>query len=232
MKKHILVVEDDAHIRMGVVDALRTEGYEVSEVGNGKEVLSIARERSPDLILLDIMLPGKNGYDVCRDLRQNKISVPIIMLTAKGQEIDKVVGLELGADDYVTKPFGVRELLARVQAVLRRSSLGPPGGSDTIPASIEFGNVVIDSAALRGSRGEHSFELKPREFNVLCVLYSERGNAVSRDTLLNRVWGVDYYGTTRTLDQVIVKIRQKIEDDPAHPQWLLTVHGLGYRLER
>jgi DNA-binding response OmpR family regulator len=231
MKKHILIVEDDPHIRMGVVDAFTSEGYEVSELGNGKQVYDKVRNMNPkpDLILLDIMLPGKSGYDVCRELRENKIRTPVIMLTAKGQEIDKVVGLELGADDYVTKPFGVRELLARVQAVLRRSQ--PEPTETALPEVIEFGDVRIDTAALRGKLGSESFELKPRELKVLAVLYQHRGNAVSRDELLNQVWGIDYYGTTRTLDQVIVKIRQKIEVDHTNPVSLTTVHGLGYRLE-
>lgn len=230
MKKHILIVEDDPHIRMGVVDAFTSEGYEVSELGNGKQVYQKVRETRPDLILLDIMLPGKSGYDACRELRENKIRTPVIMLTAKGQEIDKVVGLELGADDYVTKPFGVRELLARVQAVLRRAS---PGSDEAVlPEKIDFGDVTIDTAALRGCCGSQSFELTPRELKVLAVLYHDQGNAVSRDQLLNQVWGIDYYGTTRTLDQVIVKLRQKVEADPANPVRLTTVHGLGYRLEK
>ncbi|MEM6884562.1 MAG: response regulator transcription factor [Verrucomicrobiota bacterium] len=231
MKKHILIVEDDAHIRMGVVDTFQSEGYEVSELGNGKQVLQKVQQLEPDLILLDIMLPGKSGYDACRELRENRIKTPVIMLTAKGQEIDKVVGLELGADDYVTKPFGVRELLARVQAVLRRSQ--PEVSAETpVPPCMEFGDVSINTAALRGVRGKDTFDLKPRELKVLIVLFQHRGNAVSRDELLNQVWGVDYYGTTRTLDQVIVKLRQKIEADHAKPEYITTVHGLGYRLEK
>ncbi|MBX2823301.1 MAG: response regulator transcription factor [Gammaproteobacteria bacterium] len=231
MKKHILIVEDDPHIRMGVADTFRSEGFEVSELGNGKQVLEKVQQLQPDLILLDVMLPGKSGYDACRDMREHQIRTPIIMLTAKGQEIDKVVGLELGADDYVTKPFGVRELLARVQAVLRRSQPEEPTEA-SMPANIDFGEVSIDTAALRGTRAAEPFELKPRELKVLNVLFQNRGNAVSRDELLNQVWGVDYYGTTRTLDQVIVKIRQKIEADHAKPEFLTTVHGLGYRLEK
>jgi len=151
------------------------------------------------------------------------------MLSAKGQEIDKVVGLELGADDYVTKPFSLRELLARVQALLRRAE---PGASATqLPAEIAFGKVRIDGKALRGKRGREAFELTPRELKVLAILFRERGHAVSRDALLNEVWGIEYYGTTRTLDQLIVKLRQKIEDVPGEPKHLLTVHTLGYRLE-
>lgn len=231
MKKRVLIVEDDPHIRLGVGEALKAEGYETYETADGSQVMAMLRQTKPDLVLLDVMLPGKNGYDVCRELRQNKISTPVIMLTAKGQEIDKVVGLELGADDYVTKPFGLRELLARVQAVLRRTA--PPSSTKEIPVpkSLEFGKVRIDPAALRGTRGKATFELSPRELKVLLYLHAHTGQAVSRDDLLNHVWGIEYYGTTRTLDQVIVKIRQKIEEDSSEPKSLLTVHGLGYRLE-
>ena len=229
MKKHIIVVEDDAHIRLGLCDALRAEGYEVTDCRDGAEAGPRIKQGKPDLVILDVMLPGKSGFDLCREIRAGKDRVPILMLSAKGQEIDKVVGLELGADDYVTKPFGLRELLARVQALLRRA--GPSGKGNDLPAEIAFGNVRIDGKALRGKRGKEQFELTPRELKVLAVLFRERGNAVSRDALLNEVWGVDYYGTTRTLDQLIVKLRQKIEDVPGEPRHLLTVHTLGYRLE-
>ncbi len=229
MKRHLLVVEDDAHIRLGLCDVLRSEGFEVSECGDGGQVLPLFRQRQPDLIILDIMLPQKSGYDLCREIRATKNRVPILMLSAKGQEIDKVVGLELGADDYVTKPFGVRELLARVHALLRRTE--PAGANPAIPDLIEFGEVRIDAKALRGHRGTAPIELSPRELKVLALLFRERGNAVSRDAILNEVWGIEYYGTTRTLDQLIVKLRQKIEATPAEPRHLLTVHGHGYRLE-
>ena len=229
MKKHIIVVEDDAHIRLGLCDALRAEGYEVSDCRDGSEAGPLIKNARPDLVILDVMLPGKSGFDLCRDIRARKDRVPILMLSAKGQEIDKVVGLELGADDYVTKPFSLRELLARVQALLRRA--GTTGKANELPAEIAFGKVRIDGKALRGKRGKEQFELTPRELKVLAVLFRERGNAVSRDALLNEVWGIDYYGTTRTLDQLIVKLRQKIEDVPGEPRHLLTVHTLGYRLD-
>ncbi|MEQ1860700.1 MAG: response regulator transcription factor [Chthoniobacteraceae bacterium] len=229
MKKHLLVVEDDAHIRLGLCDALRAEGYDVTECCHGGEAIALVRQRTPDLVVLDIMLPGKSGYEVCREVRAAKSRVPILMLSAKGQEIDKVVGLELGADDYVTKPFSLRELLARVQALLRRAA--PEATASEIPDGIAFGNVRIDSRALRGKRGRETFALTPRELKVLAVLWRERGNAVARDAMLNEVWGIDYYGTTRTLDQLVVKLRQKIEDTPHEPRWLVTVHGHGYRLE-
>ncbi|NJK92371.1 MAG: response regulator transcription factor [Blastochloris sp.] len=232
MKKKILIVEDDPHIRLGVCDALSAEGYEVVELPAGNKVLVTVRERKPDLILLDLMLPGKNGYDVCRELRQEEIRTPIIMLTAKGQEIDKVLGLELGADDYVTKPFGLRELLARIQAVLRRGGTSEKvAAEEKVPREIVFGDLRLEPATLRGTRGAVPFELTPRECKVLLYLYARAGEAVSRDDLLNRVWGTDYYGTTRTLDQVIVKLRQKLEKKPSEPRHLVTVHGLGYRLQ-
>lgn len=229
MKKHLFVVEDDAHIRLGLCDALRAEGYEVTECRDGLQAGTLLKQQRPDLLVLDIMLPGKSGYDLCRELRAARNRVPILMLSAKGQEIDKVVGLELGADDYVTKPFSVRELLARIHALLRRSE--PPPAVVEVPPELAFGNVKVDGKALRGKRGKEPFELTPREMKVLALLHRERGNAVSRETILNEVWGIEYYGTTRTLDQLIVKLRQKIEEVPGEPRYLLTVHTLGYRLE-
>jgi DNA-binding response OmpR family regulator len=229
MKKRLLVVEDDAHIRLGLCEALRAEGYDVIDCRDGAQAGPLVKQQKPDLVILDIMLPRKSGFDLCREIRAAKNRVPILMLSAKGQEIDKVVGLELGADDYVTKPFSLRELIARVQALLRRAQAG--GAASDLPMEIAFGKVRIECKALRGKRGAKAIELTPREMKVLSVLFRERGNAVSREALLNEVWGVDYYGTTRTLDQLIVKLRQKIEDVPGEPRHLLTVHTLGYRLE-
>jgi DNA-binding response OmpR family regulator len=229
MKKHLLVVEDDAHIRLGLCDALRGEGYEVTDCGDGLQAAPLLRQRNPDLVILDIMLPGKSGYDLCREIRAARNRIPILMLSAKGQEIDKVVGLELGADDYVTKPFSLRELLARVHALLRRAD--PGKAAVNLPDEIAFGEVRVDVKALRGKRGAEPFEMTPRELKVLALLFREHGNAVSRESILNEVWGIEYYGTTRTLDQLIVKLRQKIEAIPSEPQHLLTVHSLGYRLD-
>ncbi len=229
MKKQILVVEDDPHIRLGVCDALRAEHYEVTECSDGAQALALVRQRQPDLIVLDIMLPRKSGYDLCREIRAAKNRVPLLMLSAKGEEIDKVIGLELGADDYVTKPFSLRELIARVHALLRRTE--PGALAPHMPEVIEFGDVRIETKALRGRKGRERFELTPRELKVLSLLFHEKGNAVARNAILNEAWGVDYYGTTRTLDQLIVKLRQKIEHTPAEPRHLLTVHGHGYRFE-
>lgn len=229
MSKHLLIIEDDPHIRLGLTDTLRAEGYRVSTCADGTTALAQIRSLSPDLIVLDVMLPGKSGFDICRDLRADRNTVPILLLTAKSQETDKVIGLELGADDYLTKPFGLRELLARVHALLRRANLAssnrPP------PDTIHVGPATIHPAALRGESGSTAITFTPREMAVIVLLHRERGNAVSRDRILNDVWGVDYYGTTRTLDQLIVKLRQKLEPNPAHPRHLTTVHGLGYRLE-
>ena len=225
----ILIAEDDPHIRLGVVDALTGEGYAVTECSDGAQALPLIRQTAPDLVILDVMLPRKSGFDICRELRAAKNNVPVLMLTAKSQEVDKVIGLELGADDYVTKPFGLRELLARVQALLRRA-----GGRDdapSMPENIAFGAVRIRTGSLRGTNGRQEFELTPREMAVLALLHRHAGDAVSRDRILNEVWGIDYLGTTRTLDQVIVKLRQKIERDSGAPRHLLTVHGLGYRLD-
>ena len=187
MKKHILVVEDDPHIRLGLCDALRAEGYEVTECRDGAQAVPLIKQRKPDLVILDIMLPGKSGYDLCREIRAAKNRVPILMLSAKGQEIDKVVGLELGADDYVTKPFSLRELLARVHALLRRAQAG--GAASEMPAEIAFGKVRIDCKALRGKRGREAIELTPRELSVLALLFRERGNAVSRESAPQRSLG-------------------------------------------
>jgi DNA-binding response OmpR family regulator len=223
----ILLVEDDPHIRLGLADALATEGYTVSECGDGAQAIPLIKQTAPDLVILDVMLPRKSGFDICRDLRAAKIAVPVLMLTAKGQEIDKVIGLELGADDYVTKPFGLRELLARVRALLRRAR---KVGATALPEEIAFGEVRVRTGALQGTRSSEAFELTPRELAVLAMLHRHVGDAVARDRILDEVWGLDYPGTTRTLDQVIVKLRQKIEAEPASPRHLLTVHGHGYRL--
>ncbi len=225
----IFIAEDDPHIRLGVVDALTGEGHTVTECSDGGQAIPLIRQTMPDLAILDVMLPRKSGFDICRELRAAGNSVPILMLTAKSQEIDKVIGLELGADDYVTKPFGLRELLARVHALLRRS--GTRVGTPPMPEEIAFGAVKIRTSSLRGSKEQAEFELTPRELAVLALLHRHAGDAVSRERILNQVWGIDYLGTTRTLDQVIVKLRQKIERDPAAPRHLLTVHGLGYRLD-
>lgn len=232
-KRHILVVEDDNNIRQGLVDALESEGYATSQAPDGERALQLAGAGGIDLILLDIMMPEKSGYEVCRELRKSGSQVPVIMLTAKGEEIDKVVGLQLGADDYVTKPFGVHELLARVDAVLRRCTAAKPVGDgkpeQELPDKYHFGATEIDRRRYLARRGRKEYDLTAREIKLLDVFYTHPGEVLSRDELLNRVWGINYYGTTRTLDQHIAQLRKKVEKSPANPVLLVTVHGVGYR---
>ena len=225
-KERILVVEDDTSILTGLADLLEAEGYEVATARDGEEALRVYGREKPSLILLDIMIPEKSGYDVCRDIRRQDERTPILMLTAKGREVEKVVGLESGADDYVVKPFGVGELLARVRAHLRRAKVKPPQKS---AEPLTFGDVSIDPKTYTGRKGDRSFSVSARELSLLRYFLSHDGEVVERFTLLDEIWGVRYEGTTRTLDQHIAKLRQKIEDDPAAPRFIRTVHGVGYR---
>ena len=229
MKKiKILVIEDDTSILVGLTDLLETEGYVVCTAGDGEEALRVYRVEKPTLILLDIMLPEKSGYDVCREIRKTDDVTPILMLTAKGQEVDKVVGLEMGADDYIVKPFGVSELLARIRANLRRSQ-SKPRPKDASP--ISFGDVVINPKTYKGTKGDKAFSVSARELALIRFLMDRDGEVVERFTLLDEVWGIRYEGTTRTLDQHIAKLRRKIEDDPSSPRFIQTVHGVGYRFQ-
>ncbi len=231
MKKRVLVVEDDPAILTGLVDLLEGEGFAVLQATDGVAALSCHAREKPDAILLDIMIPEKNGYDVCREIRRTDSSTPIVMLTAKSEEVDTVVGLELGADDYVVKPFSANELVARVRAVLRRSRPLPrgEGAPGETGAPLAFGDVVVDPRSLRGTRAGRSFDVSKREMALLRLFVSREGEALDRATLLDEVWGVRYEGTTRTLDQHIAILRKKIEADPAHPRHITTVHGTGYR---
>jgi DNA-binding response OmpR family regulator len=225
-KEKILIVEDDRAILTGLEDLLGSEGYEVCTAADGKEALRLYGTEKPTLILLDIMIPEKSGYDVCKEIRKKDPVTPILMLTAKGQEVDKVVGLELGADDYIVKPFGVNELLARIRARLRRP-VAKPGKKDLLP--LAFGDVQIDPKTYKGRKGKREFTVSTREIALLRYLFRHDGEVVERFTLLDKIWGVRYEGTTRTLDQHIAKLRQKIEDDPSRPVHIQTVHGVGYR---
>jgi DNA-binding response OmpR family regulator len=232
MKQKILVVEDDVGILTGLVDLLADEGYEVSSAVEGREALEKYRQTQPDLVLLDIMIPEKSGYDVCREIRKTDDRTPILMLTAKGEEVDKVVGLELGADDYIVKPFGVNELLARVRAALRRAGL--PAASYRpveLGEPFAFGNVEVDPRKMECRRGSRSERLSRLELGLLKLFLEHPGEVLDRFTILDRVWGVRYQGTTRTLDQHIVGLRKKIEADPGRPSHIVTVHGVGYRFE-
>lgn len=229
MKTKILVVEDDPHILLGLEEILKSDGFEVAACNRGDTALDAVHKHQPALILLDVMLPGLSGYDLCKQLRAKKVATPILMLTAKGQEIDKVVGLELGADDYVTKPFGVRELLARIHALLRRGTT-VPAGSTAGEGPFQIGEATIDPKTFQLKRGKTVEDLTARELKLLQMFRAHAGEVLSRDRLLNEVWGYNYYGTTRTLDQVIVQLRKKLGDHGSEPRHLLTVHGVGYKL--
>jgi DNA-binding response OmpR family regulator len=229
MKTKILIVEDDPHILLGLEEVLRSDGFDVAACNRGDQAVAAFAQHRPALIVLDVMLPGVSGYEVCKQLRAKKVKTPILMLTAKGQEIDKVVGLDLGADDYVTKPFGVRELLARIHAVLRRTGAASPAEPE-MPAAFRIGSAHIDSKTYQLTRGNAADELTAKELKLLQYFYAHPGEVLSRDRLLNEVWGYNYGGTTRTLDQVIVQLRKKIGDPADDPKHLLTVHGVGYKL--
>ena len=229
MKTKILIVEDDPHILLGLEEVLKSDGFEVASCNRGDQALAAVARHRPALILLDVMLPGLSGYDICKQLRSKKIATLVLMLTAKGQDLDKVVGLELGADDYVTKPFGVRELLARIHALLRRG--GAAGKPDDDTTAFRIGEATIDPKTFQLKRGKGVDELTARELKLLQLFHAHPGEVLSRDRLLNEVWGYSYYGTTRTLDQVIVQLRKKLGDSGSEPKYLLTVHGVGYKLE-
>ena len=227
----VLVAEDDMNIRMGLVDTLESEGYGVSQAKDGKIAMQLFDKDCFDLVLLDVMMPEKSGYDVCRDIRAINEDVPIIMLTAKGEEIDKVVGLQLGADDYITKPFGIHELLARISAVLRRSKREKNKGKELFGRPFMFGEFEVNPKTYKINKEETSIDLSERELKLICHFHVHPGEVLSRDNILNAIWGIDYLGTTRTLDQHIAQLRKKIEIDPSNPMLITTVHGVGYRYE-
>ncbi len=222
----ILLIEDDELIAEPLIFGLQDAGFRVLHSTDGRDGLAQALDRNPDLVLLDVMLPGMDGYGVCRALRKAS-AVPILMLTARGQEMDRVMGLELGADDYIVKPFSFRELLARVRAILRRRELDR--GIDEPHERLEVGDLVLDRTARLAWRGEHPVELTQREFDLLYALMAEAGHAVARQTLLDMVWGEDWIGDVRTLDVHIRWLREKVEDDPSAPRFIETVRGYGYR---
>jgi len=223
--KRILVVEDEPGIALGLEDDLTMEGYQVEVVGDGAVAARRAREGAFDLILLDIMLPGKDGFEVCRELRRAGLRTPILMLTAKTQEAEKVMGFELGADDYVTKPFGTRELRARIKALLRRTE------SDPGMERYSFGDVEVNFARGELRRGQKPVELTPIEFKLLALFIRSRGRVLSRDQLLSGAWGSDTFASERIVDNHIANLRKKIESDPAHPLYLKNLRGLGYRFD-
>ena len=225
MERRILLVEDEAGLVMTLGDRLRREGYDVESAGDGQTGLDLATDSAFDLIILDVMLPKKNGFDVCRDLRQRGIATPILMLTARGQTLDKVLGLKIGADDYLTKPFEMLELLARVEVLLRRAPA--LAGSNDVH---QLGAIRVDLRRTEVSRHGKPVTLSAKEFQLLRYLIENRGTTVSRETLLSQVWGYGGVTSSRTVDVHIAWLRQKVEDDPRQPRWILTVHGLGYKL--
>ncbi|MDT8389400.1 MAG: response regulator transcription factor [Lentisphaeria bacterium] len=228
----ILIAEDEKNIRDGLVDALELEGYAVSAAKDGGEALRYYHEWRPDVLLLDIMMPVKNGYDICREIRRRDADTPVIMLTAKSEEIDKVLGLELGADDYVCKPFSLRELNARIKAALRRINHDKEPPALEKQMTITFGDVVIDMDKMTGNKAGQIFEVTRKEVEILSFFLSREGCVVKRRDLMTFVWGPGYHGATRTLDQTIANLRKKIEADTRSPRHIKTVYGIGYKFER
>lgn len=222
--KRILIIEDEQSIALGLKDDLELEGYEVEVRGDGESGIECVREGEFDLILLDVMLPGKDGYEVCRDLRLSGIDTPIIMLTAKGQETEKVLGLELGADDYITKPYSSFELRARIKVALRR-------GTERESEIYRFGDFEVDLVRFEVRRKGQPIEMTPLEFKLLVAFIRNRGRALSRDRLLDLAWGTDAFVTDRAVDTKVGNLRKKIEEDPSSPQYIVSVRGLGYRFD-
>jgi DNA-binding response OmpR family regulator len=224
----ILIVEDEPKMLMGLKDNLEFEGYEVTTASDGESGLKMLMEHNYNLVILDVMLPKLSGFDICKTARKQGINTPIILLTAKGEEIDKVLGLELGADDYITKPFSLRELLARIKAVLRR---GEKISEDDSEIKItQIGKLEIDFKTYNAFSDDQPVQMSHKEFEVLNFLWKNRNKTVSRDDLLTEVWGQEIHTTTRTIDNFILKLRQKVEPDFNNPKVILTVHGIGYKL--
>jgi len=224
-REKILIIEDEADLVKGLKLNLSDEGYDVDWASDGREGLRRALEEAPDLVILDIMLPGMNGLEICRELRQKKANIPVIMLTAKGEEVDKIVGLEIGADDYMTKPFSVRELLARIKAHLRREKREPRN----VPRTCVFGEVEVDFVHFKVRRAGRESDLTSLEVDILKYLVAHKGEVVSREALLDKIWGYEKFPTTRTIDNHILKLRKKIEEDPSRPRHIFSIYGEGYR---
>ena len=220
----ILVVEDDAAISLGLQKNLKFEGYEVLTATRGDQGLEMALEKQPDLIILDIMLPNMSGFEVCKTLKRNEVDIPIIILSAKDQEIDKIMGLDLGADDYLAKPFSIRELIARINAVLRRKKR-----YEKDLETFAFAGVEIDFAARTVTKAGEELDFSPREFDLLAYFVRHPNEVMDRRQILNKVWGYDYYGTARTIDNFVTKLRQKIEPEADKPKHFVTARGIGYK---
>ena len=226
MASRLLLVEDEPGLVMTLTDRLEAEGYDVESATDGDQGLARATSGAYDLVILDGMLPGRDGFDVCRTLRQRGVQTPILMLTARGQVVDRVVGLKLGADDYLVKPFEMAELLARIEALLRRA---PRPVSSTVGETYRFGDIHVDFRKAEVTRDGQPLELSAREFKLLCYFIEHRGATLSRDELLNEVWGYNAMPSTRTVDVHIAWLRQKLEPLPRRPQYIHTIHGLGYK---
>ena len=222
--KKILIIEDDPAISMGLEENLKAEGYKVICEDNGETGYNTAVNSNPDLIILDLMLPGKDGLDICRDLRKSENNVLILMLTSKKEEIDKVLGLEMGADDYVTKPFSLRELEARIKALLRRRQ-----EVEKDIAVFTFSDVRLDFKGMEAVKGNKQIKLSLKEFEIMRYFIKHEGEVISRDKLLDEVWGYDTFPTTRTVDNFILMLRKKLEDNPSNPKHILTFHSAGYK---
>jgi DNA-binding response OmpR family regulator len=228
----VLIAEDDRHIRDGLREILEREGYRTVTAADGARALALFRSESPDFVCLDIMMPGADGYDVCREIRRADPGVPIVFISAKSEEVDKVLGLELGADDYILKPFGVREVLARIRAITRRCLVRQSAAAGTAPRQpFRMGDLEVAPAELRARRDGAVIELSLRDVKILELLHSERGRVVDRALLFRECWGLDHVPHSRTLDQHISQLRKRIERDPKEPRIILTVHGAGYRYE-
>ncbi|SQA51576.1 putative two-component response regulator [Yersinia pseudotuberculosis] len=225
----ILIAEDNAHIRNGLMEVLAHEGYRPIAAENGVQALALYRQQQPDFIILDIMMPELDGYKVCREIRKHDRQTPIIFLSAKDEEIDRVIGLELGADDYISKPFGIHEMRARIKTIVRRCLRKVPESAED--AGFPFGDLMVFPNELCAIRGETRLELSLREVNILRYLYQHKGRVITRDMLFDAVWGYDHLPQSRTLDQHISKLRKTIELDPVHPVLIRTVHGAGYRYQ-
>ena len=228
----ILIAEDDPNIAAGLADLLRGEGYEVAVAPDGRAALVTWRERRPEIVLLDIMMPLINGYDVCREIRKHDPDTAILFLSAKSEEIDRVIGLELGADDFINKPFGVKEVIARIRAVSRRClAVRAAATSQPLRESFRLDDLDVFPAELRARRGEGAIDLSLRDVRILALLHREAGRVVDRDLFFRECWGYEHIPNSRTLDQHISKLRRRIERDPEAPSIIRTVHGVGYRYE-
>jgi len=222
----IIIIEDDRAILRGLKDNLEYESYEILTATDGEQGYRLIKEQSPDLVVLDLMIPKMDGYELCRKVRSEGVTTPILMLTARSEEMDRVHGLDIGADDYVTKPFSVPELLARIRAILRRTQ-----PLTDLPDQVHFDEVTVDFKSFKAMKAGEALKLSRKEFGVLRLLASRSGQVVTRNELLDEVWGHDYFPTERTVDNHIASLRAKLEEDPAQPSHLITIHGVGYKLD-